>query len=64
MLSRLNLTDAQKEQFRKLHESARTASQEHMEKARDAQDQLKAVVEAATFDEAAARSLLIRAVLC
>ncbi len=58
MLSRLNLTDAQKEQIRNLHEGARTASEAHMEKARAAQDQLKAVVEAATFDEAAARSLL------
>lgn len=58
LLEQLNLSDAQKEQVRSLHESARTSAQQYFEQVRAADEQLRTITEAATFNEAQARQLL------
>lgn len=58
LLRELNLTSAQQEQFKALHEAARTASAQYFDQLKTIDDQLKAVTEAATFNEEQARKLL------
>ena len=58
LLEQLNLTDAQKKQIRTLEDNARAASQTYFEKLMVAQEQLKDITEAESFDEAQARQLL------
>ncbi len=58
MLERLNLSDAQTEQARALHEKARTDSEKYFEQLKSADEQLKTVVQAASFNEEQARQLL------
>jgi protein CpxP len=58
MLRELNLSDAQQEQIKALHESARTASQQYFEQLRPIDEQLRTVAQAAAFNEEQARTLL------
>ena len=58
LLERLNLSDAQMQQARALHEQARTDSEKYFEQLESADEQLKAVVQAASFNEEQARQLL------
>ncbi len=60
MFSQLNLTDAQKQQIKALHEKARTDSEAYHDQLEGSREQMHAIVEAATFDEAAARVLLAK----
>jgi protein CpxP len=56
----LNLTDAQKEQVKTLHEKARTDSEALREQLPPLREQMRAVVEAATFDENAAKAIIAK----
>ena len=58
MLRELNLSDAQKEQIKALQESAHTASQQFFEQLKAIDEQLRAVTQAAAFNEEQARMLL------
>jgi protein CpxP len=58
IIEQLNLTDAQKEQIRVLHENARTASEQYFDQLKTIHDQLKTVAEGGTFNEAQAREVL------
>ena len=58
LLRELNLSSAQQEQFKALHEAARTASEQYFDQLKTIDDQLKAVTEGATFNEEQARKLL------
>ncbi len=58
MLRELNLSDAQKEQIKALHESARTASQQFFEQLKAIDAQLRTITQAAAFNEEQARTLL------
>jgi protein CpxP len=54
----LGLTDAQKAQIQTIREESRTASTTYFEQLRPLHEQLRALVEAGTFDAAAARNLV------
>lgn len=58
MLERLNLSEAQETEIRALHEQARTASEQYFEQMKTTHEQLKAIVQAGTFNEEQARQLL------
>lgn len=53
----LNLTDAQKTQIKNLREAAQTASKPYFEQIKPITGQMRQLIEAPTFDEAAARAL-------
>lgn len=53
----LNLTDAQKTQIKTLREQAQNASKPYFEQIKPITEQMHKLIEAPTFDEAAARSL-------
>ncbi len=56
----LNLTEAQKAQIKALREQAQTASQPYLEQLKPLAEQARALIEAPTFDEAAARALAVK----
>ena len=58
MLEQLNLSEAQATEIRALHEQARTASEQYFEQMKTVHEQLKALSQAATFNEEQARALL------
>jgi Spy/CpxP family protein refolding chaperone len=58
MLEQLNLSEAQATEIRALHEQARTASEQYFEQMKSVHEQLKALSQAATFNEEQARALL------
>lgn len=58
MLERLNLSEAQAAEIRALHEQARTASGQYFEQMKSIHEQLKALTQAAAFNEEQARALL------
>lgn len=58
MFEELNLTDEQKTQIKTLHENARTASEQYFEKLKGSREQIKAIVQAQTFNEEQARQIL------
>jgi protein CpxP len=58
MFEELNLTDEQKTQIKTLHENARTASEQYFEKLKGGHEQIKAIVQAQTFNEEQARQIL------
>lgn len=60
MFSQLNLTDAQKQQVKTLREKQRTDSETYHEQLRGNGEQMRAIVEGSSFDEAAARALLAK----
>jgi Spy/CpxP family protein refolding chaperone len=57
MIFRLDLTGEQKEQLKAIREEAMTAAKPYEEQARAADDKIRAMVEAGTFDEDAVRTL-------
>ena len=60
MFRELNLTDAQKQQIKTLREKARTDSEAYHDQLEASRDQMRALVEASAFDEAAVRALLAK----
>src|SRR5437868_9304447 len=56
----LDLSDAQKEQFKALHEKARTDAQAYEGQLKPIHESLRAAVEAKTFDETAVRALIAK----
>ncbi len=60
MFRELNLTDAQKEQIKTLHEKARTDAEAFQEQLQPLHEEMRAVVEAATFDENAAKAIIAK----
>lgn len=56
----LNLSDAQKQQVKTIREKQRTDSEAFHEQLRDIGEQMRLIVEAGNFDEAAARTLLAK----
>jgi Spy/CpxP family protein refolding chaperone len=54
---RLDLTSAQLEQVKALDEAERSASKPYMEKMREADESIKAIIESGSFDEDAVREL-------
>ena len=60
MFRQLNLTDAQKQQIKALRDKARTDSENYREQLEGIGEQMHAIVEGSTFDEAAARALLAK----
>ena len=58
VLDKLNLTAAQKQEIQTLQDAARTSSKENFDKIRAFDDQLKAMIDGGTFDEAQARQIL------
>lgn len=60
MFRELNLTDAQKQQIKTLREKQRTDSESYHEQLREIGEQMRPLVEAASFDEAAVRALLAK----
>jgi Spy/CpxP family protein refolding chaperone len=53
----LDLTSAQLEQVKALEETARSSSKAYMERMREADEGIKAIIESGSFDEAAVREL-------
>lgn len=60
VFERLNLTDAQKQKIETLREQQRNESETHHEQLQGLREQMRAIVEASSFDEAAARTLLAK----
>ncbi len=60
IFNQLNLTDAQKQQIKTLREKQRTDSEPYHEQLRGNGEQMRAIVEGSSFDEAAARALLAK----
>ena len=60
LFARLDLSDAQKEQIKALHEKARADAATYAEQLKPIRESLRAAVEAKTFDEAAVRALLAK----
>jgi Spy/CpxP family protein refolding chaperone len=57
LVTALDLTSAQVEQVKALEETERSSSKTHMEKMREADEGIKAIIESGSFDEAAVREL-------
>ena len=58
VLDELNLTDAQKQQIETLRSTSRDIGKEYFEKVRQADEQLKTLVESGSFNEVQARQIL------
>lgn len=57
LFDRLNLSDAQKQQIKALRDKQRTDAEQYHEQLRSTHEQMRALVEAAAFDETAVRAL-------
>lgn len=60
VFERLNLTEAQKQKIESLREKQHSDSQQYQEQMQSLHEQMRAIVEAGSFDEAAARALIAK----